>query len=403
MNQSSVWQRIEAFNHGRDPERLFLKYRAMQQNIFAFLRGTPHLFYQDWPQDSELNQVPLAWVCGDLHFENFGSYKGDNRLTYFDINDFDEATLAPCTWDLVRFLCSVLVGSQTLGVEQAQAFKLCEVFIEAYSRELVECKPRWIERATAKGMIRDLLKNLKARSRADLLQERTVKHHEHRVLKIDGVKTLAADVENKQRITALVDLFAARQPNPEFFQVLDVARRIAGTSSLGLERYVILVHGYGDGYNYLLDLKYQPGSALSPYLQFKQAAWANEAERVAVLQHRSQAIAPAFLSSLVDGKQSYLLKELMPQQDRLHLRHWNGKISRLQKVVESMGQLVAWQHIRTGGWQGSADADQWQAFGRQTDWRQPLLEYALTYSRQVRLDWLSFKEDISASQYAYAE
>ena len=403
MKETSVWQRIEVFNQGRDPERLFLKYRAMQQDIFAFLRGTAHLFYQDWPQESELNRAPLGWLSGDLHFENFGSYKGDNRLSYFDINDFDEAVLAPCTWDLARFLCSVLVGSQTLGVEQAQALKLCEVFIEAYSRELAECKPRWIERSTAKGMIRDLLKNLKSRSRSHFLQERTVKQHDQRVIKIDGVKALAADAESKQRIIALVDLFAARQPNPEFFKVLDVARRIAGTGSLGLERYLILVYGYGDGCHYLLDLKYQSGSSLSPYLLTPQPAWANEAERVAVLQYRAQAIAPAFLSTLVDGKRSYLLKELMPQQDRLHLRHWNGKLSRLQKVVESMGEIVAWQHIRTGGWQGSAIADEWQQYGRQTDWRQPLLEYALTYSRQVRLDWLSFKEDISSSPYAYAD
>ncbi len=403
MQQTSVWQRIEVFNQGRDPERLFLKYRAMQQDIFAFLRGSAHLFYQDWPQASELNRAPLGWLSGDLHFENFGSYKGDNRLSYFDINDFDEAALAPCSWDLARFLCSVLVGSQTLGVEQAQALKLCEVFIDAYSRELTECKPRWIERSTAKGMIRDLLKNLKTRSRIHLLHERTVKHHELRVLKVDGVKALAADEESKQRVTTLVDLFASRQSNPEFFQVLDVARRIAGTGSLGLERYVILVNGYGDGYHYLLDLKYQPGSSLAPYLLTPQPAWANEAERVAVLQHRSQAIAPAFLSTLTDGKRSYVLKELMPQQDRLHLRHWNGKLSRLQKVVHNMGELVAWQHIRTGGWQGSAIADEWQQYGRETDWRQPLLEYALNYSRQVRLDWLSFKEDISSSPYAYAD
>jgi uncharacterized protein (DUF2252 family) len=403
MNQSNVWQRIEAFNHGRDPERLFLKYRAMQQDIFAFLRGSNHLFYQDWPQDSALNQAPLAWLCGDLHFENFGSYKGDNRLTYFDINDFDEAALAPCTWDLARFLCSLLVGSQTLGVEQAQAFKLCEVFIDTYSYELTEAKPRWIERATAKGMIRDLLKNLKARSRVNLLHGRTIKHHEQRVLKIDGVKTLAADAESTLKITALVDLFAARQADPKFFQVLDVARRIAGTGSLGLERYVILVHGYGDGRHYLLDLKFQPGSTLSSYLPVQQPLWGSEAERVVTLQHRSQAIAPAFLCALVDGEKSYVLKELMPQQDRLHLRHWNGKFSRLQKVVQSMAQLTAWQHLRTGGWQGSAIADEWQAFGRQTDWRQPVLDYALAYSRQVRLDWLSFKEDISSSPYAYAD
>lgn len=96
MNQSSVWERIECFNRRRDPERLSLKYQAMQSDIFAFFRGTAHLFYQNWPQDSPLNDAPLTWLCGDLPLENFGSYKGDNRLSYFVINDFDKAALAFC-------------------------------------------------------------------------------------------------------------------------------------------------------------------------------------------------------------------------------------------------------------------------------------------------------------------
>lgn len=403
MNQNTIWGRIESFNRGRDPERLLIKYRAMHHDIFAFLRGTTHLFYQDWPQDSVLNDAPLAWISGDLHLENFGSYKGDNRLSYFDINDFDEAMLAPCTWDLARFLCSLLVGAQTLGVEQSQAIQLCEEFIETYGRELAEGKARWIERATANGMVRDLLKNLKHRSRADLLRERTHNHHGVRLLKIDSIKTLQAGDEDRQRVTMLIDRFAARQPKPEFFQVLDVARRIAGTGSLGLERYAILIHGKGEERHYLLDLKYQPGSSLAPYLGVPQPDWRSEAERVVKLQQRGQAIAPAFLSAISDGKRSYLLKELMPQQDRLHLRHWNGKLPRLQKVVRTMAELLAWQHIRTGGWRGSAIADQWQAFGRENAWRQPLLEYALAYSRQIRLDWLSFKEDIGADLLGHSD
>ncbi len=393
MNQTSVWERIEAFNQGRDPERLILKYRAMQHDIFAFLRGTAHLFYQDWPQDSPLNDAPLTWLCGDLHLENFGTYKGDNRLSYFDINDFDEAVLAPCTLDLTRFLCSVLVGAQTLGVDHAQALQLCEGFLKIYGRELGECKARWIERSTASGMIRYLLKNLKRRSQADLLHERTISHHSEQVLKIDGIKTLPASADDKQKVTDLIDRFAARQTKPEVFHVLDIARRIAGTGSLGLERYVILVNGKGPERHYLLDFKHQPGSSLAPYLTVPQPAWGSEAERVVTLQRKSQAIAPAFLAAITDGKRSYSLKELMPQQDRLHLRHWNGKLPRLQKVVNAMAELVAWQHIRTGGWQGSAIADQWQVFGRQDAWRQPLMDYVISYSRQVRLDWLSFKDD----------
>ena len=104
---------LKAFNQGREPERLAMKYKAMNKDALAFLRGSCHLFYEDWPKDSPLDATPAAWICGDLHLENFGSYKGDNRLVYFDINDFDESALAPATWDLARFLTSVWVAADT--------------------------------------------------------------------------------------------------------------------------------------------------------------------------------------------------------------------------------------------------------------------------------------------------
>jgi len=93
---TSVAGRIVRFNDGRDPERLRLKYRAMAKSAFAFFRGTCHLFWEDWAGGGILDRAPVAWACGDLHFENFGAFKGDNRLDYFDLNDFDESALAPC-------------------------------------------------------------------------------------------------------------------------------------------------------------------------------------------------------------------------------------------------------------------------------------------------------------------
>jgi uncharacterized protein (DUF2252 family) len=51
---------------------------------------------------------------------NGRSYKGDNRLVYFDINDFDEGVLAPASWDLLRMLASILVGRESLRVVRAE-------------------------------------------------------------------------------------------------------------------------------------------------------------------------------------------------------------------------------------------------------------------------------------------
>ena len=103
----NVIDQIKAFNTGRDPERLALKYEKMRASPFGFLRATCHLFYDRLPTGGVFKSAPPVWVCGDLHLENFGSYKGNNRLAYFDLNDFDESALAPASWDLVRMLASL--------------------------------------------------------------------------------------------------------------------------------------------------------------------------------------------------------------------------------------------------------------------------------------------------------
>src|ERR1700759_5034213 len=109
-------ERLKAFNKDLLPEMVQLKYEAMTENAFRFYRGTCHLFYEDLANASPLPLSPVAWICGDLHIENFGSYKGDNKLVYFDINDFDEACLAPSLYELIRLLTSVLVGADDLRV-----------------------------------------------------------------------------------------------------------------------------------------------------------------------------------------------------------------------------------------------------------------------------------------------
>ncbi len=85
-----IAQRIFRYNAGRDAQLVERKYARIAADPFAFLRGTCHLFYEDWHGGRALDAAPNAWICGDLHLENLGSYKGDNRLAYFDLNDFDE-------------------------------------------------------------------------------------------------------------------------------------------------------------------------------------------------------------------------------------------------------------------------------------------------------------------------
>ncbi|HEY3433383.1 MAG TPA: DUF2252 domain-containing protein [Rhodocyclaceae bacterium] len=396
-------EQIQTFNAGRDPERLTLKLNKIRETPFAFLRGTCHRFYQQLPDSALLSKAPSTWICGDLHLENFGSYKGDDRLVYFDMNDFDESALAPCTWELIRFLTSIRVGVTSLGVDGAEAIILCRSFIDAYSQALANGKARWVERDTASGLIKDLLDGLKQRNRPDYLDTRTVLKGKTRSIRIDGKKALAISAKQRSQVTDFMADFAATQENPDFFQVLDIARRIAGTGSLGVDRYIILVAGKGtaDG-NYLLDLKQSLPSALTPVLATPQPTWASEAARVVAVQQRMQAVSMAFLQAVTMDDKPYVLRGLQPSEDRVALEGWNGKLRRLVEIMTAMGHIVAWAQLRSSGRNGSAIADELIDFGHQDQWQSLLIDLSAHCAEQVTKDWNQYAKAFDQGAFASA-
>lgn len=389
---NNIIERIRDFNRGRSPQLLEKKYHLMRQDVFSFYRGSCHLFYEDWPADSPLNNAPLTWICGDLHLENLGSYRGNNRLVYFDINDFDEAVLAPCTWDLARLLTSILVGAPALQVGEPEANALCQYCLHCYVDALGQGQVRWVETATARGIVRDLLRGLRKRKRGAFIRHHTEPEGKKLKLRVDGVRILPVARAERQTVTRVIDDWRIEQPDPDFFRVLDVAHRVVGTGSLGLEHYAVLVSGKsGARRPFLLDLKLQTSSSLEPYLRFPQPAWKTPAERVVAVQKSMQGTPPAHLRVVVAASgNSYLLRELQPVQDRVTLAGCHGKWRRLENLIGTLGQITAWDEIRSNGRQGSAIADHLIAFAQAPDWCEQLLAYARRYHRQVLADYASF-------------
>ncbi|RTL31399.1 MAG: DUF2252 domain-containing protein [Burkholderiales bacterium] len=389
----NVNERIAQYNRGRDAKRLQLKYSKMRSDPFVFLRGACHLFYDRLPSSGIFKNAPPVWSCGDLHLENFGSYKGDNRLVYFDLNDFDEGLLAPASWDVVRMLTSLRVGSKSLDIPVKEAQGLCEAFLQAYGAALSAGKAYWIERLTAEGLIRDLLLKLRDRQRKDLLAARAhVKNRQRKLRLIDG-KTDPVTAQDRARVEDFMKHFAKAQANPQFFKVLDVATRIAGTGSLGVERFVVLVEGKGspDG-NYLLDLKEALPSSLAPHVKCKQPKWPSEAHRVVAVQRRVQAVSMAFLQPVEMQGKPYVLRGLQPTEDRVSLDGARQSLSDIRTVVHAMGQLVAWGQLRSGGRQGSATADELIDFAQGQKWQGKLLDASQTCAQQTLKDFASFAQ-----------
>ena len=385
-------KKIKQFNEGRYAETLKLKYELMRADKFRFLRATTHLFYEDIPPGSFLLNSPYAWICGDLHLENLGSYKADNRVAYFNVNDFDECLLAPCLLDTYRLIISVIVSSGNLKLNINDTRSLCSGYIDTYLNTLEKGYIRTLEKQTARGVIKKFLKKISHRERNNFLKEHVYKKNGRYRLLIDNFHNLPISNSKKEEISSLIKKWAKQRNNPDFYKVHDIAFRIAGTSSLGMERYVALVEGRGmPGEAFLLDLKETAPSCAAPYSPAQQPAWKDDAERLIEVQRRILSAPPALLADISMGKKSFIMKELQPQADRIDYTLFSGNIKKLKNMLEDMAAISAWDTLRTGGRQGSAIADEFIYFAKDAfSLKKNLLDAAFAYNNTIDLYYKSY-------------
>src|SRR5262245_29944881 len=211
----------------------------MARDPAAFLRGCCHLFYERLAARGPASDAPAAWVCGDLHLENFGSFRGDEGEVCFDVNDFDEACLAPAAWDLVRMQTSLVLAAASLGWSRRKGERLARAVPEAYARAIAEGRAGRLTRKTARGVVGALLAKV-ARRRADaLLDGRAPVGGDHeRHLVWDDPPTEASHAApvaagRRSRVERAMRRLGSREDRARRLRVLDVADRVAGLGSLG--------------------------------------------------------------------------------------------------------------------------------------------------------------------------
>ncbi len=384
---------LEAHDRGRDATLLARKHDRMRASPFAFLRGSCRLFYEQLPPGG--GREPLVWGCGDLHLENFGSYKGDNRLSYFDLNDFDDAARFPATAELVRMVASILLAADDIGLTAKDGVGLARDFLEAHRQALVLGHARWIERDTSTGIVRALLDQARLRTRKALLAKRTTGRGAQRRILLDGERQIGLEPTVRKRVMrALADHFAV---HAEWggLRVLDAAHRIAGVGSLGVARYVALVRPRTTQKTLLLDLKeVEPSDAAVK--GERRPRFTSEVERVITLQARLQAVPPALLRGLTIGDTGFVMRELQPSADRVELAAWRDQPAALAALMGTLGQVVAWARLRGSGRGGADIADYLTAWASGPGWVSETLARGKQAAAQTREQWKAFDKALAS-------
>ena len=89
------------------------KHRLMAKSPFLFLRATFYRWIQLWPEAcADLTRAPRVLGVGDLHLENFGTWRDTDGRLVWGINDFDEADQYAYTLDLVRLATSAVLAAR---------------------------------------------------------------------------------------------------------------------------------------------------------------------------------------------------------------------------------------------------------------------------------------------------
>jgi uncharacterized protein (DUF2252 family) len=391
---NDCFQRIEAYNEGRIPDMLRVKYRLMQGDLFRFFRGTNHMFFEDLRNHNPLPPCPLAWICGDLHLENFGSFKGDNRLVYFDLNDFDDALLAPAVYDVARLVCSIFVAFESLKIEENKAVNMSQLFLKVYSETLAKGKAYYIEPQTAKGIVREFLMVVSRRKDKRLLKKRTVKNKDSLAIFLEHPRHFKLEAKLKAELTHYLNNWMQHNSySPYNFDVQDVAFRMAGTGSLGLNRYLFLLRSNNQGGKHMLmEMKQSVSPTPKKYLTVQQPQWESESERVVNIQQRMQNIPPALLSYGHFRNHSYIIQEMQPTKDSFDFKLVRDAYRDLYQVINDMAILTASAQIRSSGWKGASVVDELSAFGENKQWQDSIMDFGRNYSQTVKEYYREFCE-----------
>lgn len=321
-----------------------VRMERMLASPFAFYRGTAGLMALDLGRDPHTGIMVAA--CGDAHISNFGFYASPERQLVFDLNDFDEAAVAPWEWDVKRLITSVIVGGRSAGYGEAEVSDIAHRAFAQYVtvlRRLVELSPteRYfmhlnIESARRR-MSRDGRRVLKAtlaaaerRTASRAVRRTTEREADGKLQFVENPPTMvrfrldeATTVDGFDRADSVHALFAHYRETVTIdvdtvlaqYEPTDLARRVVGVGSVGTRCYLQLLQGADDD-ALLLQVKEAGESVLSQYGRIPQPARIadgvaahGEGFRVVGMQRVLQAVSDPFLGHLQANGRAFYVRQ----------------------------------------------------------------------------------------------
>ena len=396
---NAIYDEIARFNAGRDPDLLKRKYKLMAESEFAFFRGTDHLFARIWPDLKPTEVGPSVLICGDLHLENFGAFRGDDGTFSFDINDFDEAIVGPCSFDVVRCAASTLLAAEAWQLSPLLATSILWTYLDKYRSAVLDSLRTGnigsITEESAKGPIRDLLSATSFGSQEELLDKHTEKRDGKRHIERSDDKHPDVNKKTYRLVKEAVETYGHTKDDRDSYEVLDVSGRVAGIGSLGVPRYTVLIAGGGrSSQNRLLDLKEERASSVLNCGETIQPDFGgNEAQRVIEAQRHMQAHPAAGLATVAIDGQWFRMREMIPDENRSGLNQLVHKPEKLRRAVQIAGKLTAWAHLR-----GShlRKLDRASALGEWVEGPglEATLASAIRFANQIKIDFDEFVQSI---------
>ncbi len=323
----------------RNAELLKFKIARMADSPFAFFRGSFHLFARD-VLDKTLIPLPLLTgegaemdLVGDIHGENYGTYKAADGVLHYDINDFDETTRGRFDFDVCRFAVATLLAARDRTDPLEQAVQTLLAGLRAYVDLIRNCIKKGKNlnldvneaQPSESEAVNECIRTMAAVKRPAFVGHLTAAKDGQRLLLRSIHYFNIAEVEQAQARRLLADYLthlpkSSAMDFKDYYRIEDVCGRIAGIGSMGRLRYVVLVSGKGsvEGRNVLLEFKESRPSAydLCRNRETGAEALTSRAERVVAVQRASQVACSPHLGYAIDGGMSFQVREIGPCWER---------------------------------------------------------------------------------------